>query len=832
MNNNKSYTSKSFHDLFVGLTKHIDKEMSMITSTKDSDFPMYGVCNVDYQLRYITPENISEFIDNLCKCHKAGILGYHVSDYEMFSVESVKKFLESNGSCPFDNTTGNMNVYINPKEMTLDDMIIMIRQRVPQNNVYSKSDMISRVNSDTFRHDIKTLTDMKFTATMRNIVNNIDNILKTAKIHNDDLSKYIIEEFVLFSCVLFLNTLDEIISYMNPRSEYNFKDIQEAYVDENGNPADAYIITECCLLKTNNMMIKSKIPFNCNMRDIVLQDTHPKFEDTVRALRFITKSKRSPISILIGMHLDKECTVNIDLGFEENVIRMIRNVTLPNRNNENKEYPNVDETLDKQGFTTTLSWLDTITSGNNYLDGNYRRDAVGNNEVHPIGSTLDYIYKTYNICGSCDNKELAYNLIRINNVMCHIIENYSNNPIQNHEYVRDILATLGECFTRSMLKLYYNNTIVINASDNMDDTMVPGMMYQESVVMEAINIIGSNSPLAAGNNSNNGGTSSQSQASTATNATPQTQTSTTTNTNGNNSQQPSVSVTNNNGPSKVQAVKAKISTIIQNFLNWITNNLGQFAISFNKNHKAEIAYITKNVKLHDEIKRNIQQGMFTPQINNFPMYKVPYQKLSTNIKFDETIKKYQDDEKLNIVDSEFEMYPSDIVQNMKSAKTEEAKIGILSNYILYGKATPGANFNGKLTTNLWEDMIENLTGANKIINDFCKAHSTELKKCAQALQQKARSANVNSASSNAEKQQEGQKEQSRVEQLFQIVQTVSRVYTITTLNCIQSKFYKTTYKTYSDIIRVYNQQKNQTNVNTQTANPASPNNNQQPTRTI
>lgn len=819
MNNSKSCISTSFRDLFTGLTKQIDKELSMITTVDAADFPMYGMCNVDYQLRYITPENLSEFIDNLCKCHRAGILGTHISDYEMFSVESVKRFLESNGSCPFDNSTGNMNVYINPKEMTLDDMIIMIRQRIPQNNIYSKSDMVSRINSEKFKQDVKTLSGMKFTATMRNIVDNSDKIFKAANICNDVAAKYTTESFILFSCVLFLNTLDEIISYINPRVEYNLKDIQESYFDENGNQTDEYLITECCLLKTNNMMIKSKIPFNCNMRDIVLQDVHPTFEDTLRALRFITKSKRSPISILIGMHLNKEDRENIDCGFDENIIRLVRNVSYPNYE-INTEYPNVDKVLHEKGFTTTLSWLDTITSGNNYLDGNYRRDAVGNNEVHPIGSTLDYIYKIYNICGSCDNNELARNLIRINNVMKRIIEIYSDKQIQNHDYVRDILATLGECFTRSMLKLYYNNTIVINASDDMDDTMTPGMMYQESFIMEAINIIGNNSPFAG--NTNNGGSSPQTQ--NANNA--QAQGSTQSNAN-----QPSVTVTNNNGPSKIQAAKTKISNIIQSFLNWTSKHLDQFSNNFNKNHKIELMYINKNQNLHNEIKTNIQQGMFTPQINNFPMYKVPYQKLSANIKFDETIKKYQNDEKLNIADSEFEMYPSDIIQDMKSAKTEEEKIGILSNYILYSKTTPGQKFSGKLTTNLWEDIIENLTGANKIISDFCKAHSSELKKSSQLLQQEARKANVNSASSNTEKQQEGQKEQSRVEQLFNVVQTVSRVYTITTMNCIQSKFYKTNYKTYSDIIKAYNQQKNQTNVNTQTANPANPNN-QQPSRQI
>ena len=42
-------------------------------------------------------------------------------------------------------------------------------------------------------------------------------------------------------------------------------------------------------------------------------------------------------------------------------------------------------------FETNVDWLDTIAFGNNYLDGNYRRDAVGNNKVNPITNTLDMI---------------------------------------------------------------------------------------------------------------------------------------------------------------------------------------------------------------------------------------------------------------------------------------------------------------------------------------------------------------------------------------------------------------------------------------------------------
>lgn len=818
MNNKSNYSS--FVDLFNELTKQIDKELSDITNM--TKFPMYGVCNVDYKLRYITPENISEFIDNIYKCYRSGILENHISDFEMFSVESVKRFLNTNGSCSIDNTTGNMNVFVNPKEMTLDDIIIMIRQRIPQNNVYSKNDMISRINDENFNNDIKTIKDMKFTATMRSIVNNLDKILMEMRLVNDKTISLIIQEFIIFSCVLLLNTIDEIISYINPSSEYNLKNIQESYIDENGNVGDAYYITECCLLKTNNMIIKSKIPFNCNMRDIVLQDTHKNFEDTLRALRFIMKSKRSPISMLVTEYMDKdfkECN-----SCDKNVMRLIRRASNSNMSSDIEGSKSEDFLDNKAGFTTTLSWLDTITSGNNYLDGNYRRDAVGNNEVHPIGSTLDFIYKTYNICGSCDSKELTYNLIDISMIMNKIIQCYSDGSIPNTDYVRDILATLGECFTRSMLKLYHNNTIVIDASDDMSDTMVPGMMYQEAFVMEADTPPTTGGTNVGGTNPTSTGTNTGNNTGTNTNAG--------NNANTQSSQTSNVTVTNNNGPSKMQAIKAKITDVIQKFLNWIVNHLGQFASTFNKNHKIEIAYITKNENLHNEIKTNIQSGTFAPQINNFPLYKVPYQKLTNGIKFDETIKKYQSDEKLNIVDSEFEMYPTDIAQNMKSAKTEEEKIGILSNFILYGKPTPGQKYSGKLSVNLWTDMIDNLKGSDKIINDFCKAHSTELKSCAQVLQTTARSANVEASSSDTTKQQTGQKKQSRVEQLFNIVQTVSRVYTITTLNCVQSKFYNVTYKTYSDIIKAYNQQKNQSSFNTQTANPSVPNNQQTPSRNI
>lgn len=398
--------SISFEKLFGEIVSHIDSVISEIEKKQDS--PMYGVYNVDYKLRYITPENMMTFTDNIVNMIKGKVIQCNVADYEMFATESVKRFLKTNGSYPLNESSGNADVFVNPKEMCLDDILTMVRQRVPNISVYSREDMNDRLAF--VKEDIKKLKELKFTHAMRNIVNNIDKISKAICTECGDMMlMHTIQEFILFSSALLLNTLDEIIGYMSPKAGYDLKDIQEAcYDDEDVEP---YYVTECCLLKTNDMTLKSRIPFNCNIRNIVLGDTTEMFEDTLRALKFITSSSKSPISHLILNELSeddmKEFNKSYNFREAEKYIRMNSNESNPCHvdNIKDDKMPSGDSNRIDAQFRTSSSWLNVITSGNNYLDGNYRRDAIGNNEKHPITTSLDFLYKSYNPCDACESKE-------------------------------------------------------------------------------------------------------------------------------------------------------------------------------------------------------------------------------------------------------------------------------------------------------------------------------------------------------------------------------------------------------------------------------------------
>ena len=83
------------------------------------------------------------------------------------------------------------------------------------------------------------------------------------------------------------------------------------------------------------------------------------------------------------------------------------------------------------------------------------------------------------------NEEVANHIIGVGNVMLGIISAYSRNDIADYQMAKDVLTVLGEIITRCILKLYHNNTRVVDNSDSMMDTMAPGYMYVESFVMEA-----------------------------------------------------------------------------------------------------------------------------------------------------------------------------------------------------------------------------------------------------------------------------------------------------------------------------------------------------------
>lgn len=242
------------------------------------------------------------------------------------------------------------------------------------------------------------------------------------------------------------------------------------------------VVTECCsgFLKTNDYVIKNKIPFNCNMRDIVLQDMHPQFKDTVSALKFIMNDERSPVHQLVIQYY----TEPIDDYDPEMIIKMF--FGCPRHNHWENANSRDDAANELASMNTDVNWLDKITYGNMFLDGNYRRDGLGNQHTHPIMNSFETIYKMFGGCDNlCDNAELSNSLIRISRVMKSIVERYCDGGLPNWEMCRDILSVFGEIFTRHMLRLYYNNNHYLINTDQMRDTMVPGYMYAEQFVLEA-----------------------------------------------------------------------------------------------------------------------------------------------------------------------------------------------------------------------------------------------------------------------------------------------------------------------------------------------------------
>lgn len=242
------------------------------------------------------------------------------------------------------------------------------------------------------------------------------------------------------------------------------------------------VVTECCtgFLKTNDYVITNKIPFNCNMRDVVLQDMHPQFKDTISALKFIMNDERSPVHQLVIQYY----TEPIDDYDPDMIIKMF--FGCPRHNHWDN--PNSRDQLanDKANMNTDVNWLDKITYGNMFLDGNYRRDGLGNQHTHPIMNSFETIYKMFGGCDNlCDNDELSNSLIRISRVMKSIIERYCDGGLPNWEMCRDILSVFGEIFTRHMLRLYYNNNHYLVNTDQMRDTMIPGYMYAEQYILEA-----------------------------------------------------------------------------------------------------------------------------------------------------------------------------------------------------------------------------------------------------------------------------------------------------------------------------------------------------------
>ena len=348
------------------------------------------------------------------------------------------------------------------------------------------------------------------------------------------------------------------------------------------------VVTECCsgFLKTNDYVITNKIPFNCNMRDVVLQDMHPQFKDTVSALKFIMNDERSPVHQLVIQYY----TEPIDDYDPDMIIKMF--FGCPRHNHWDD--PNSRDQLanEKANMNTDVNWLDKITYGNMFYDGNYRRDGLGNQHTHPIMNSFETIYKMFGGCDNvCDNAGLSNSLIRISRVMKAIIERYCDGTIPNWEMCRDILSVFGEIFTRHMLRLYYNNNHYMVAKDQMRDTMVPGYMFAEAYILES-----------------NGFTS------------------------------------NNTGNyNKVKGGMQNVKNAAGNFINWLRDKLATFMPKFfETSFQKQCEWFDKNGKAkYDEIKTAAGKSYNFPSKDKYYKFNVTFD--PGKIKAYDIIKSYKDD---------------------------------------------------------------------------------------------------------------------------------------------------------------------------------------------
>ena len=791
---NKFDFSPSFKRMFDGMITAYGDSLKELNKAKSALKAEYGVCACDYNLRYITPKNVSSFVSNLVKGIDSGMFHGKIGDVEMFTVASVKRFIEENECVPFEDARiiNHDHSYVNPKDQTLQDLAFIAKNDIGEVAVYSHGEMVKRY--ELASEDIGKINNMHFAANMKNIVKQFPSVLEKGcegvccwSAGYRDIFRTYLEEFILFACTLNTMAVLQLLAYVAPSVDYTIK-------KKNENSED--LITECCLCKTNDYMIRNKIPFNCNMRDVILQDVTPDFKDTHDALHFIMLDARSPISILVNKYATKEANVHSDCGL---ISRMFLGNKHCHWGDDLYKHENCERLIggqnpyDTAGFNTKVDWLDTIAFGNNYLDGNYRRDAMGNNHSHPILNTLDMVYKIFGGVELKSNEDIANNIVRVANAIRSIINEYrEDKPIENYDITKDVLVLLGEIFTRNMLRLYYNNTLVYAITDDMPDAGAPGFVLEE-FVMEADGDTNNNQQQQSGNTAVQGNA---------------------------NAPKTTVSFKDSKGQDVAKNLGTKIKDIFQKFIQWVRNTMSKFFDNFNKNHQKELEWINKNEALNKEIGEAIAAGKFNPVVNNWPEYKVPEQAM-TQIKIADNVKKKIEEIKQNKneeystvsiiglpdnITTEIENATKGADESKKNAQINE----MLSNYMLYGQtAKPQTTQSKQMNQPMWDDLVKNLKESPKAIEEVNKANVENLTAAGDAITQ------AYNQLSSTQNQDEANTKRAEIDRLSQAVQTANSIWTSKTLNTLAKDFYSQSYTLYRSIINGYQQQKNSGALNQQ-----------------
>lgn len=785
MNTNKqfdSYFMATFNSILKSYNSALEK-LNEVSNGKDISSE-YGICNCCYKMRYITPSNISEFVSNLIKGLSTNMFK-DISDIDLFCSASAKRFMEENNCIPFEMSSlmDKRHRYINPKSYTLQDLILITENDVCDVAAYSKGEMLKRLK--LMNPDIEKMNKMYFSANIKKIVNSLPSLLFSKKCvpyirDNElyDIAIDAIQQFILFACAINSITVLNMLGYSSPSTKYSFKRENED------------IVTECCFLKTNDYMIRNNLPINCNIKNIVLQDISTDLRDVRAAINFIMRDSRSPIFVLVNKYRNNDNDPDNEVknrNFRQKVfsyVEIIKNMIIQD---SICYHPDLSFNMNRPDKfminEKTSGWLDSIAYGNNYLDCNYRRDAMGNNRSNPIHNTLDTIYRIFSGCKLKTNNEISDNICLVSEVMLRLCRNYDISENVNFDMLKEILVVLGEIMTRDILHLYYNNTRVFPF--DMVDKCYCSNVILESFVMED----GENSQTQSSVTANNN-TSTQAR---------------------NANSKPAVTFTDKNNTNIKPTIQQKLSSIIRQFNNWVRNNMAKFSSKFNENHKKEVEWINKNVKLNKDIEEAIKSGAFNPVLTNYKRFKIPAQQLMvSNIATE--VQKNINPERIKDFDIDkfiASLGPADTTVRNKylNEKDETKKAQIFSNYVLYSSVTPPQPINGKMTADMWKELYTDLIGTGVMLDKITKSNSDDLAKASEILSKESQKFEIAIASAKDDETKKKLTENSkRIDELYKAVQTASKIYKTAMLNILSEKFYSVNYTLYRDIVTGYKQQ--------------------------
>lgn len=735
---NKAKFTDEFMKTFEASAKMYGSTVSKVKSILNKDVKCeYGICNKYYKFRYITSEDVIDFISDIFDAIENNLLAVNVADVDIFSVKYVSEILGKHNCPPIeDNDTPGLDYMFNDqkdlniKNMDLQSVVFACENEVMNTEVISGSDMKNRCKD--IKDKIEILEKDNFIGTIRKLTTSFDDISKESTLYDDplrmDLVRCAVEKFVTFSICLNMISMLNLVAYVNPVESWSSHDIRcDDYHVPIKNPANyrnndtmhRYWTHD---VKTSMLSITEEM-CNFNIKNTVLTDLTENFKDTICMIDYVIRDTRSPFYMQIVNSIPRGYTHQMALNSCDPVISMLfggikgpgvdtildmrpSTIAFPNGSSSIMSYK---KQYDKLSSTDT-GWLDRLTYGDSFDFGNKRLDTMiprnqptetGRCKLEIIIQSIWEMYKPK----SQNKSEVAKSILSIAALMKSIIFSYVSHMNDtrttiSRENVVDILAELGEILTRQLLTIYrmYDETFHVkgDATPNDNEFVNPFMEYElEEFAFEEFMI----------------------EADTT------------------------VSIKSNK-PKSFMA--ENVDSWVQKFIGWLTELLGKFGDKFNADHKKEVEWIKNNQKTIDAIQKelNTTGSQFVVGISDFYMYKIPAKAIIEGCNYDasvdEWIKKIDSsDESIDMVSIKKAVFPNpkDVSNNGWEEACNETDNGklraYLTNFFLFSRYTikdeEKVSKENHLTGELFNDLVTNVRDTGPTLQRISREMSNKLK---------------------------------------------------------------------------------------------------------